>query len=363
MPALLLAVELFVVDRDEQQPLLERLRHLAPLYAALCAIAIAYLITRNVVVGDTLGEKHVVPVAGIGRLWVMLTVAPHWVRLLAWPSWLSADYSPQQIAIPAGPGAEIVLGVLTLTLIGLAFFALGAKAGSDQRSRRTARAALLWIAITVLPVSNLFSVMILGERTLFLPSVGAMLLVAIGLAVGGRHLTIARWRSAGRLAVAGIATVLIVLGVLRSSARQRVWRDEETLFTQTVLDAPRSYRAQFFYGQLLFAQGRRAEAERHLSLAIALNPTPSDVSPLNYLATEYRDAGMCPQAMPLYRRAIENDASRPDVRYGLADCLLRTGRFDDARRLATDGVRRGDLKPLFVQLIARIDSVSGKPAH
>jgi thioredoxin-like negative regulator of GroEL len=67
---------------------------------------------------------------------------------------------------------------------------------------------------------------------------------------------------------------------------------------------------------------------------------------------------MCPQALPLYERAIANDAQRPDVRYGLAACLLATGRVAEARTLAQDGVRRGELKSLFLQLIARSDSIA-----
>ena len=67
---------------------------------------------------------------------------------------------------------------------------------------------------------------------------------------------------------------------------------------------------------------------------------------------------MCPLALPLYERAMANDAQRPDVRYGLAACLLATGRVGEARTLAQEGVRRGDLKSLFLQLIARSDTVA-----
>jgi thioredoxin-like negative regulator of GroEL len=64
---------------------------------------------------------------------------------------------------------------------------------------------------------------------------------------------------------------------------------------------------------------------------------------------------MCPQALPLYEQALASDEARPDVRYGLAACLLATGRVDAARRLAQDGVRRGDLEGLFIRLIERSD--------
>ena len=190
------------------------------------------------------------------------------------------------------------------------------------------------------------------------PSVGAVLIGGVAFAVAWRRLAaISRAREA-RAALGAAATTVVALAVFRSATRQAVWRDNETLFAQTVIDAPRSYRAQFFYGQMLFQQGKRAEGERRLRQAIALNPTPSDVSPLNYLATEYRDAGLCRQALPLYERALANDAARPDVRYGMAACLLAVGRVDEARRLAQDGVRRGDLKSLFLDLLARSDSAS-----
>lgn len=355
LPMLLGMAELLGVARDDSAKangLAAELRTIAPLFIGLFCVAAAYLIARTLVVGELLGEKHLVPVFGVRRLWVMLVVVPPWVRLLLWPAHLSAEYSPRQIEIPGGPGPEIVVGSVILAVIAVLFWALGRKTDGTPTERATARFALAWLAVTLLPVSNLFSVMLVAERTLLLPSVGAMLLVGTAVSWSMNRAT-----RPARLALAIAAAVLVVAGAVRSSDRQRVWRDDATLFAQTARDAPLSYRAQFFYGQLLFHDGKRAEGERHLKLAIALNPTPSDVSPLNYLATLYRDAGLCPQAVPLYEQALANDAARPDVRYGLAACLLATGRVDEARRLAQDGVRRGDLKGLFIQLLARSDSV------
>jgi len=355
LPMLLGVMEWSDAGRDNSaraKGLAAELRTIAPLFVGLFAIAVMYLIGRTVVVGELLGEKHLVPVFGVRRLWVMLVVVPHWVRLLLWPAHLSAEYSPRQIEIPDGPGPEIVLGSVILAVIASLFWSLGRRTEGTHTERAAARFALAWLAVTLLPVSNLFSVMLVAERTLLLPSVGAMLFV--GAAV---QWAMQRATRPARVALATAAAALVVAGAIRSSDRQRVWRDDTTLFAQMAEDAPLSYRAQFFYGQLLFQHGRRAEGERHLKLAIALNPTPSDVSPLNYLATMYRDGGLCPQALPLYEQALTNDAARPDVRYGLAACLLATGRVDEARRLAADGVRRGDLKGLFIQLIAKSDSL------
>jgi len=361
LPALLAAVEWFVVEAPAPgswDALARRARATVPLMIALVAVAAAYLAARTSVVGELLGEKHLVPVYGVRRLWVMLAVVPYWLRLLVWPAHLSAEYSPREIEIPGGPGPEITLGVAILLASLAAFVALGRGTDATRTERSAARLGLAWLSITLLPVSNLFSVMLVAERTLLLPSVGAML--AVGAVVSWATRSSTGWSASPRARV-GLATIvaaLVVVGAIRSRDRQRVWRDNATLFAQTAEDAPRSYRAQFFYGQVLFEQGRRAEGERRLRLAIALNPTPSDVSPLNYLATQYRDAGLCPQALPLYQRALANDAARPDVRYGMAACLLQTGRVREARQLAEEGARRGDLKALFLQIIARSDSVA-----
>ena len=358
LPALLAALEWLGLrfDDPDKRRLGARARAVARLYATLAAVGLAYLVVRAGVLGDLLGEQDVVPVHGVRRVLAMLAVAPHWVRLLAWPAHLSADYSPQQIAFPDGPSLTIVPGLAVIVGAVVAFMALGVERDDSDAERSSARLGLAWLAITLLPVSNLFSAMVLGERTLLMPSVGATIIAGAAFGAAWRALGTTSVRREGRVALGIVAAALCAIGVARSATRQAVWRNNETLFAQTVVDAPRSYRAQFFYGQMLFQQGKRAEGERHLRQAIALNPTPSDVSPLNYLATEYRDAGLCAQALPLYERALANDAARPDVRYGMAACLLAVGRVDEARRLAQDGVRRGDLKSLFLDLLARSDS-------
>jgi hypothetical protein len=363
LPLILVALELLAVAEigpTMAERMRRRVRAAAPLYIALGAVGIAYLVARILVLGDLLGEKQVVPIHGISRLWMMLSVVPHWVRLLIWPAHLSAEYSPQQVPIPDGAGPEIILGVVILGAVVGLFLALGRTNPVTRDERDVARIGLLWAAIALVPVSNLFSVFVLAERTMLMPSIGAAVLLGAAISTLWRR---SRGQPRGAFMRAGLVTagaVLVALGAVRSRQRQPVWRDDVTLFAQTVTDAPLSYRAQFFYGQSMFDQGKLAEGERHLKLAIALNPTPSDVSPLNYLATQYRDAGLCPQALPLYQQAIANDAERPDVRYGLAACLLATGHADDARRIATEGVQRGDLKALFLDLIARSDSASGR---
>ena len=357
LPLLLALLEVFAVQQSDATTagLRRRVVALAPVGIVLTLIGIAFIVARTLTLGELLGEKPLVPVAGLHRVLVMFAVAPHWIRLFFWPAHLSADYSPHHIAIPTTVDVAVVAGVMVFAATIVAFVALGRPSISND-DRRAGRFAIAWAAVTLLPVSNLFSVMLVAERTLLVPSVGAMVLVGVVASIAFARAQATRMSQLVRFAFAFGTAAFGIIGIARSRDRQRVWRDDPTLFAQTVLDAPESYRAQFFYGQSLFEAGQRRDGEKHLRIAIQLNPTRADVSPLNYLATQYRDAGMCTAALPLYAQAIANDSARPDVRYGLAACLLSTGRVADGKRVAEDGVRRGDLKGLFQSLIAHADS-------
>ena len=64
--------------------------------------------------------------------------------------------------------------------------------------------------------------------------------------------------------------VLLGVGLYRSATRQLVWRDNDTLFRQTVLDAPLSYKAHWAYGSMLVAVGDMKQAELEYRIALRL---------------------------------------------------------------------------------------------
>jgi protein O-mannosyl-transferase len=189
-------------------------------YALLGAVAAASLVLRFAVAGSP--ALAVVPAAELrglgvaGRLGVMLHVVPMWLRLLVWPQHLQVDFAPGEIL--AGGAIEAVFGLLILcALVAAILYAL--------RHDRSLAFALLWMAIALVPVSNILPTgVVLGERTLFLPSVGFML--AVGAVAQGalrKPAMSARWR---RLALGEACALLVLLGLLRSSGRQAVWNTQ-----------------------------------------------------------------------------------------------------------------------------------------
>lgn len=339
LPALLLVAELtVVVDRTPVRQKLARLR--AP-YLALAAVALAYLLARSrIVLGGGAGfvpflPFQVVKFDAADRVLTAIGVVPEWVRLLLWPARLSAQYSPQDVEIAQGfsvaqlPGLMLLVGLLGLTI-------------ACWRRSPVTSLGIAWAVLTLLPSSNFLipAGFIIAERTLLLPSVGAML--AIASAIPWIYGRIEHSRAA-QLALAAVAVMLVAIGGLRSHDRNRVWRDNETLLAQSVIDAPDSYRAHHMLGQWYLERGRRAPGEYHLRRALEL--FPHDPVVMYNLAEEYRKVGWCKPAIPLYQSAFAIANAMRKSQYGLAACLLEELDMAGARRSALTAIRWGaDLK-------------------
>ena len=350
LPAILAAAELCVVRRGERWR--QRLRALAPLAVVLAAVGATYLVARTTMLGGVAGgiSYAFVGLSAADRLWTAVGVIPEWVRLFLWPARLSADYSPQQVMLREAFDVGALPGVALLAAAVLAIVA-------TMRRRPAVAFGLLWIGIALAPVGNFLvpTGVLLAERTLFLASVGAMLAaVAAAGWVAEHHFGDAMPRAA-RLALAGAVALLLAAGIARSARRQLVWRDNATLFAQTVIDAPLSYRAHWAWGERLFDLERPAEAEREFRIAIAL--FDRDAALFAELGRVYRERGLCGPAAPLLERAVQLAPYDAPARADLAACLVWLGRLGEARRHGVTGLATGEHPDVFRRLVAISDSL------
>ena len=355
LPLLLLAAELTIV-RDAR-PLRTRFVAARPLVLGLVMLGLLYLWLRATVLGSVGGMPPHVAYVGLRmtdahRVLTMIGLAKEWARLLLWPARLVAEYSPPmtpfavEMSVAQLPGFLVMSGTLLLFWL------------SIKRRWRDIAFGLAWAIAAMMPISGiLFATgFILAERTLMLPSVGAMLVVAaVGLQLWQRLAARAPLPRPARLALGGALAALLVAGVWKSMVRQIVWRDSETVFVHTVKDAPDSYRAHQVFAVWLFAKGYMSDGEREMRRAIEL--FPYDPIPSYYLAEEYRKRGACDRALPLYRWSLattdtaQGFALRPYVR-----CLIQEGQYAEARVQALKGIARGEDVTGFRRLLARADS-------
>jgi hypothetical protein len=350
LPLLLVAAEATVVAGEA--PLRVRLRDIRPLVLALGAAGLAFVWLRFQVLGPNAAAPDEANALFLGqpfrfRAMTMSLVVLEWIRLFFWPAHLSADYSPRVIDLVTAPSTAMVASAaIVIGLVGLAWLA--------RRTAPVATFAVLWTAIALIIPSNLIvsTGFVLAERTLFFASAGAMLAVAaVAAHFSGSWATLSRQ---ARTAISVAIGLVLLLGVIASGLRQPVWRDDDTLFAQTVIDAPASYKAHMAYAALLFQKQQRKAAFDEIGIAHALFPNDLDV--LVYAAENYSRVEGCQRAVAIFAYVLAREPLRADARVGLVQCLTAMGRYSDARKSIKAGLATGESLSAFQRLAFINDS-------
>ena len=349
LPAFLLALEVTVLRHAPMLSGNARARRRA-LFGMLVTLAILWLALRSDIVGGLAGDRPHVALKGLdatARAWVMLGLLPEIARLMVWPARLYADYSPQFAAIHSTPSAAHVLGLVLLATYAVAL-------GWIWRRDRTMALGLLWVPLAMALVANLVvpTGILLAERTLFLATVGVAL-AAGGLVSHGQVFLASKTPIMRTLALAA-GLSLIALGAAHSAERQHVWKDNTSLMTSLVVDAPLNFRGHYWLGDDLLRQGRLVEGEQMMRRAMLLWPE-HDGPPLG-LALRYQERGMCVPALPLYETVLRLEPRKPTPHFGYAGCLLTLGRLREARNAAFAGLETGRSATAFRYLILQADS-------
>jgi tetratricopeptide (TPR) repeat protein len=200
----------------------------------------------------------------------------------------------------------------------------------------------------VVPHHELFA-----EHYLYLPSVGPLLLA--GLAAERLRARVSR-----RVWLWGTAIVLAALGV-RTLVRIPDWKDERTLWSRTVEDAPTCARARLNLGTILAREGRHAEAREHLEAAVRYEPLSAyarlALSRLYGLLGEPR--GAAEQAAA----ALHAARTDPLTRVSEGTVLLALGRPKEAVVALRDEVQRGKRRGTLRKALAMALEGSGELAE
>ena len=238
LPALLVIID-FTEGEWSFNSLRDYLRRRGPALLALVAAFAVFMLVRSAVLG-TLAPARLDPsieITGHNPWHRILTALQAWplaLRLMLFPWTLLADYGPQIIMPIAEWNSLAVLGatmVLGLTGGGLIALAYG---------YRVAALALLWYPITILPVSNFLLPIgvLLGERTLYLPSVALAFAAAALFRWASRH-------SSALKPLEVAAAVVITLFGIRSMVRVPEWQSTDSILFALVRDRPDAFRGQW----------------------------------------------------------------------------------------------------------------------
>lgn len=316
-------------------------------YAPFAATAVVYLVLRRLALGALLGAPAAEGMVDIGSVPVVLGSYLAWLLL-----------PPFGIHLEPAP----VTGFLAVAAGVLLVAAVSATVWLARRGRGMDAALVAWCVIALLPVAQLRPLETqISERFLYLPSVGACLL--LGWTVARAPMP---WRRAA-IAGVGILSVAYAAGIV---PRAVAWRDPAKLWAKKAEEDPGSLKAHLNLGRALAARGdavgaraayeRAAELHPELAdvargelevvsaapgtpgraeaLRRALASTPRDGALWSNLGFELLSQGSDREAADAFRNSVEAVPNRSTAWLGLGLASLRTGNLEVAESAASRAV-------------------------
>ena len=248
----------------------------------------------------------------------------HYLRLSIWPRPLVVTYDWKAVTSLRDallPGL-VILGLLAGTVAGLV-------------RRRWWGFLGAWFFIVLAPTSSILPIVteMLAERRMYLPLVAPVVFVVIG---AWRALT---WFPFHPRVSAGLAIGLttIVTGAAISTVYHRVidFRDEHTIWMDTVAKSPRSDLAYNNLARCHYVAGDRQRAmELYEYILTQLNPNSSHARAS--LGAAYYDAGRYAEAEAELRIALRLNPRLAHIRSNLALVLVELGQFDEAHQVSQE---------------------------
>ncbi|HEY4102228.1 MAG TPA: tetratricopeptide repeat protein [Gemmatimonadales bacterium] len=307
----------------------------ARLLVPVTMVSVLLFLFRTSVLLSATGEVPAAAFGGQGiggRSLTFLAILLRYVRLIAWPVHLQAEYGPPGVPIGGPFRVEHLVGI-ALVLLWIAGFARA------KRSAPVVAFGLLWIAMTLAPISNVLTPtgVVMAERLLFLPSIG------LAMVVGGVLDRLVATRPADRQTVfRTLVAVLAAWGAglaVRSALRVPTWQDEADFHAALTVDAPDAYRAWRTAGIYWEGAGKDSLAIADLTHAMKLWPHDPEVN--DRLGQFLRADGRYAEAIPILESGLRLDPTGSLLRAKLIECLMAERRWDDAERIAREALDRG----------------------
>jgi tetratricopeptide (TPR) repeat protein len=327
------------------------------LLLALPFAALALLVPLSHAAVEVELERVTAETTAIPRLTYLLTqtrVVVAYLRLLLLPLGQNLDHDvplSDSLADPRVLGSLAVLAAVA----GLALWRLVA-------ARRAGRAAgalfflgVAWFFVTLAVESSVIPIRdVMVEHRVYLPSVGASIALATALLAALEALPLPG--SPAVVAAIALAVVAAPLGVA-THLRNRVWRDELSLWSDVVAKSPGKARPHNYLGIVYGSAGDPGRAMAEFQEALRLAPWYPDA--LINLAGMYRKAGDRDAALRLYEKAVLVAPQRAIVHSDLGAMYLILGRLADAERELELALR---LDPRLPEARANVALLRARPA-
>ncbi len=294
--------------------------------------------------------QHMTPrtwVAGAAHAHDYLITQPYvilqYVRTFFWPAGLSADYDLNPFATT--DDARFWTG-FAFTLA----FTASAIAFCLSKRTRLIGFGLLWFLIALLPTSLFPLAEVMNDHRTFFPYIGLI------IALAGASLVLHQCETKKRLTsmvAAGAACLLLAASAFATHQRNKVWKNEGTLWRDVTIKSPNNGRGLMNYGNTLMAAGDFSGALDYFHRAQAFTPQYSIL--LINLAIAEDATGQGTLAERHLREALRLAPLAPDSYIYYARFLLDHARLEEAGPLLRRALELSPTDLLARDLFARVD--------
>ena len=272
--------------------------------------------------------QHMTPrswIAGAASAHHYLITQPYvallYLKTFFWPTGLSADYDLNPFTTTDDPRFWAGFAFTVL-------FIACAIAASIFKKTRVIGFGFLWFLIALLPTSLFPLAEVMNDHRTFLPYLGLVIAMA---GVASRLLRLgANYNLFAKVTIGCVVVLLLSANGYATYQRNKVWKDEESLWHDVVLKSPGNGRGLMNYGNTLMAKGDYKGALDYFHRAQALTPQYA-VLLINLAIAEA--ATKAADVEQHFQEALKLAPLSPDSYTYYARWLLSQSRMPEARGL------------------------------
>jgi tetratricopeptide (TPR) repeat protein len=306
-----------------------RILYVLPLLLTMLIVPFS-LLSMDQPVGELIGDVSEVSrgITSLSRWEYLLAefrVIVTYIRLIFVPIHQNLDYDYPKYHSFFQPGVFLSF-VLLVSIFGFSIYLF-------YRSRHTSTHirlipfGIVWFFVNLLLESSIIPLNnVIFEHRVYLPSIGVFLALSASLFILVEKLR-HRWKSIGN-AVVGVLAVIVVVLTGTTYARNSVWEDKFSLWSDVVRKSPNNARAQNNLGFIYQTQGFIDKAMEHYRIAIKLYPTYLKAH-IN-LGSAYESQGFFGKAIEEYLIALKISPDDSVIYYNLGNLYMSQGLVEKA---------------------------------
>lgn len=317
-PAIVLPLLLMVYDYFVRKKPLTPINEWLKRYTPYLIVGVIYLLLRTYALGGIAPLRQGYP--KLNNFQYFINVFPLlilYLKKLILPTNLNAFYTFHPV--------YFIFEIRTIFSLALAFFLISFLYWVNRTNEKILF-VLLWIIIPLAPV---LYIPVLGknpftERYLYLSSVGFVILVSMAI----KKIALSAALNSKSLITFSIALPIIILYSAITVERNSVWKDEYTLWTDTVKKSPDSSIVHYNLGIVYAEKKLLDEAINEFKEAIKISPNYADA--YYNLGLMYDEKGLTDLAIAVYEMTVRLDPKSADAHYNLGLIYLEKSLYDQA---------------------------------